>query len=138
MFSKFLIFLLLVIGVSLQGYSQNTLIGNWRRVKPIIKNQVTKAQQKQWGDLEIFSDSTFHIQGDTTTQNSTTPGWHTDDEFKGTWERRGYKHLILLVEPKKYNGFLFYKVIKLSKEKLVLRSNLDKSNKYDIVYFRMQ
>jgi hypothetical protein len=137
MLSKFSIPLLLFIGFSLQTYSQLSLIGNWRRVKPIIKNQPIKIQQKQWGDLEIRSDSTFHIQGDTTTQNSTTPGWHTGDEFNGTWERRNNKHLILLIEPKKYNGFLFYKVIKLSKEKLVLRSNSEKSNKYDIVYFRL-
>jgi hypothetical protein len=138
MLSKVLISLLLFIGVSLQTYSQPSLIGNWKRVKPIIKNQTIKIQQKQWGDLEIRSDSTFHIQGDTATQNSTTPGWHTGDEFNGTWRQQDNKHLMFLLEPKQSGMFLSYKIVKLSKEKLVLRSNRDKRNRYDIVYLRLK
>jgi hypothetical protein len=138
MLSKVLISLLLFIGIGLQMYSQNTLIGNWKRVKPLIKNQLVKIQQKQWGDLEIRSDSTFHIQGDTSTQNSTTQGWHTGDEFNGTWKQQDSKHLMFLLEPKQSGMFLSYKIIKLSKEKLVLRSYGNKRNRYDIVYLRLK
>jgi hypothetical protein len=135
MISRFLTPLLLCISFSLRTYSQNTLIGNWKRV---IKNQTIKIQQKQWGDLEIRSDSTFHIQGDTATQNSTTPGWHTGDEFNGTWRQQDNKHLMFLLEPKQSGMFLSYKIIKLSKEKLVLRSYGNKRNRYDIVYLRLK
>jgi hypothetical protein len=135
MLSKFLASLLLFISFGLQTYSQNNLVGNWKRV---IKNQPVKIQQKQWGDLEIRSDSTFHIEGDTTNQRSTTPGWHTGDEYNGTWKQQGNKYLMLLLEPKQDKMFLSYKIIKLSKEKLVLRSGFNKNNKYDIVYLRIK
>jgi hypothetical protein len=137
MLSKFLIPLLLFICTGLQTYSQNILIGNWKRVKPVIKNQPIKIQQKQWGDLEIRSDSTFHIEGDTATQNSKTPGWHVGDEYNGTWIQQDSKYLMLLLEPKQDKMLISYKIIKLSKQKLVLRSGLNKSNKYDIVYLRL-
>ncbi len=62
-------------------------------MKPIIKKckgAVVKIAEN-WGDLEIRSDSTFHIQGDTTNQNSRTQGWHFGDEYNGVWEQRNDK-----------------------------------------------
>ncbi len=137
MLLKFLITFLLFLGFSTQIFSQITLVGNWKRVIPVIKYKGSVIKQGHWGDLEIRQDSTFRIQGDTTNQNSTTPGWHTGDEFNGTWEQLNGNLLFLWLEPKENKMFLSYKIIKLSKEKLVLRSNFNKNNKHDITYLRL-
>lgn len=134
---KFLIAFLLLIGLSTELISQVTLIGNWRRVIPVIKYNGSVIKQNHWGDLAIRKDSTFHIQGDTTNQNSTTAGWHIGNEYNGTWRLYKENHLFLYLNPKEDKIFLSYKIIKLDKQKLVLRSSFYKNNMHDITYLRL-
>ncbi|MGO8056411.1 hypothetical protein, partial [Rhizobium leguminosarum] len=73
-----------------------------------------------WGDIQFRADSTFHIQGDSSTKNSSTPGWHVGDELVGTWELSNNNLLTLWIEPKEHKIFLMYVIIKLSRNQLVL------------------
>lgn len=134
---KFLILLLLLIGFSTELFSQLTIVGNWKRVIPVIKYKGAVIKQSHWGDLVIRKDSSFHIQGDTTNQNSMTPGWHTGDEYNGIWQLYKGNYLCLYLNPKEDKIFLSYKIIKLDKQKLVLRSYFKKNNKNDITYLRL-
>jgi hypothetical protein len=122
----------------IHAYSQTTLIGKWRRVNPTLSDQDTTNKQLKWGDLEIRSDSTFHIEGDTSTRNSTIPGWHSGDEYNGTWELHDKNRLTLWMEPKETKMFLWFIIVKLAKDKLVLRLGVDKNDKkHDIKYLRL-
>jgi hypothetical protein len=64
----------------MHAYGQTTLIGSWRRVDSKLKYHDTINKQLKWGDLDIRSDSTFHIEGDSSTQYSTISGWHVGNE----------------------------------------------------------
>jgi len=137
MLSKFLISILFT-GLFTQTYSQQSLIGNWRRVNPDFKYQDTTSKQLKWGDLQIHTDSTFHIEGDSSTRNSTISGWHAGDEYNGTWELRDNNRLTLWLEPKENKMFLSFTIIKLTKDKLVLRLSFNKNDKKnDITYLRI-
>jgi hypothetical protein len=125
----------LFIGLCMQCYSQAGLIGNWRRENPGIKDWLDTKQLRP-GDLQIFPDSTFHIQGDTATQNSTIPGWHVGDDYKGTWEQRGNDYLTLWIGPKKEMMSLAFKIKKLTKEKLILKILPGNNINADIIYTR--
>ena len=117
----------MLIGFNTEIFSQLTLVGNWRRLIPVVKYKGSIIKQNHWGDLEIREDSTFHIQGDTTNQNTTTPGWHVGDQYNGTWQLYKEDHLFLYLNPKEDKMFLSFKIIKLEKQKLVLRSYFDKT-----------
>ena len=118
-------------------YSQTSLIGKWRRVDPNLNNQDTANKQLKSGDLEIRKDSTFHMEGDSLTQNSTIPGWHTGEEYNGTWELHDNNRLTLWTEPKKTKIFLWFIIIKLTKDKLILRLGFNMNDKkHDITYLR--
>ncbi|MFT3911437.1 MAG: hypothetical protein QM737_18585 [Ferruginibacter sp.] len=113
--NKLSLTIILLFGICCASYCQNDLIGSWRLVKPYIKNQDFKNKKLQQGDLEIISDSTFHIQGNNTINlNSTIPGWHTGQDVKGTWERKDKTHLTLWLTPKETKLFLAYKIIRLN------------------------
>ncbi len=119
-------------------YSQTSLIGKWRRVNSKLNVQDTTDKQLKYGDLEIRKDSTFHIEGDSATQNSTTPGWNTGEEYNGTWEVNDNNRLTLRLDPKEDKMFLWFIITKLTKDKLVLRFGFDKNNKkYDFTYLRL-
>jgi hypothetical protein len=133
-----LLFLILLGGLFLQSHSQTTFIGRWRLVDPRLKFQDTVSKQAKWGDLEIRLDSTFHIEGDLSSKNSTPPGWHVGDEYNGTWELYNGKRLILRLEPKEDKMFLPYLIIKQGKQKLVLRGPFNlKNKKSDLTFFRL-
>ncbi len=118
----------------IQGRSQTSLIGKWRRVNSPIDNQDTT---RQWENLEIRTDSTFRIEGDSSTINSTIPGWHTSVEYNGTWELHDKKRLFLWMEPKESKMFLWFVIVRLTKNKLVLRLGFNKNEKnHDITYLR--
>jgi hypothetical protein len=118
-------------------FSQTTLIGSWRCAFPNSKYIDTTYKQVKTGDLGIHSDSTFHIEGDSSTQNSAIPGWHVGEECYGTWELQNHNRLFLWLEPKKEKMFFSYMIIKLTREKLVLRSSFHpKDQRYDILYLR--
>ena len=121
----------------IEAYCQTSLTGNWRRVNPQIKYADTINTQPKWGDLQIRPDSTFHMEGDSSTQNSTISGWHTGDEYNGTWELREHNRLTLWLEPKEHNLFLWFIIVQLTKDKLVLRLGVNKNDKkHDITYLR--
>ena len=63
MLPKFLVSLLF-LALNISTFGQSTLVGNWKRVKQVIKyNGAIIRQAADWGDLEIREDSTFHIVG---------------------------------------------------------------------------
>ena len=137
MLLKFLISILFT-GIFTLTYSQQYLIGNWRRVNSNIMYQDTTSKKPKWGDLQINTDSTFHIEGDSSKTNSTISGWHTGDEYNGTWELRDNNRLTLRLEPKENKMFLSFTIIKLTKDKLVLRLSVNKNDKKkDITYLRI-
>lgn len=119
-------------------YSQTSLIGKWRRANSTMSNDDTTNKQLKLGDLEIRKDSAFHIEGDTSIQNSTIPGWHAGDEYNGTWELQYNSRLYLWMEPKENKMFLWFIIIKLTKDKLILRLGFNKDDKkHDITYLRL-
>ena len=120
----------------IQANSQS-LIGSWRQL-PFKSGTIRKMDKNPTkGDLIIRSDSTFHIQGDSSTQISTIPGWHAGEESNGTWEVKN-KRLILRLEPNEDRLYLWFKIISLTKNKLVLRSGLGSdSKKNDVSYVRI-
>jgi hypothetical protein len=122
----------------MQAFSQINIIGKWRRVNPKSHFQDTTHKQLKWGDIEIRSDSTFHIEGDSSTKNSTIPGWHGGEEYNGTWELDDVNRLTLWMEPQENRMFLWFKIIKLTEKKLVLRLgfNID-DKKHNITYLRL-
>ena len=133
-----LLFSILLIALFVQSYSQTTVIGKWRRVNTKTKFQDGTFKQSNWGDLEIRADSTFHIQGDSSTKISTVPGWHVGDEYNGTWELHDSNRLTLWFDPREDKLFISYLIVKLVKNKLVLRGAFNlKSKKYDITYLRL-
>jgi hypothetical protein len=122
----------------MQAFSQITLVGKWQRVNHNSKFPDTSNKQLTWGDIEIRSDSTFHIEGDSSTKNSTIPGWHVGEEYNGTWKLDDFNRLTLWMEPQEDSRFLWFKIIKLMKKKLVLRFgfNID-DRKNNIKYLRL-
>jgi len=137
MLSRFFNTTILVL-VLTDSFSQSTLIGNWRRVDSNSTHTNTNQSKNKWGDIHFYKDSTFLIYGDSSTNISTTPGWHVGDELKGNWEISNTNHLTLWLEPKKERYFLVYTIIKLTKAELILRSHFDKSSdKNDIKYSRL-
>jgi len=138
MFTKIFLSILLSC-FSAQTYSQvSLLIGTWRRVNPKLTVQDTIHKQLKYGDFEINQDSTFHIEGDSSTQNSTIPGWHVGDEYNGKWELDSSNHLTLYFDPKENKLIFRYIIIELNRNKLVLRLGFHKNDeKYDITYFRI-
>ncbi len=135
--NKIILTLTLLFGICVASYCQSDLIGTWRRVKPYLKNQNFKNKKLYKGDLEIIADSTFHIQGNKVNLNSTIPGWHTGQDFKGTWEQNDSMHLTLWLEPKGSKLFFAYKIIKLTHNELVLRSLSKYNSGQDIKYVRL-
>lgn len=134
MYAKFLL-LLLLMSDCYAGYSQASLIGNWRRVNQTIKNQDFNSKQAQIGDLTIRVDSTFFIQGDTSLQLSATAGWRYGNEYKGTWQQRSKTSLWFLMENDIFYPFI---IVSLTSTKLVLRLTFSKKlKKYNWVYVRM-
>jgi hypothetical protein len=128
----FLIFFLIIgYGLNVNGQS---LIGNWKRIKPPTK------EGTDWGDLEIKSDSTYHIYGDTTLRNSILDYAHEGQEWDGKWEKPDSLHFTLWLMPKGHDGemSLKYTVIKLTEKNLVLRYWFyKKRSKADLVYLRL-
>ena len=116
------LFSVLLAFVFIKSYGQNSLIGTWRRISPYVKHVVMDSSQAQIGDLTIYPDSTFFIQGDTVNSGDTVPGWHVGDEHKGIWFQPDKNHLIL----RQQNIlFLNYEITQLTNEKLILRDRMD-------------
>lgn len=130
------VILILSLANSMQIYSQ-PLTGIWRRVNPALKVQDTITKQLKYGDLKLSEDSTFHIEGDSTTNNSAMSGWHTGEERNGTWRLNGNR-IVLYYEPKDDNLFLCFIIIKLTANNLVLEDGFSKKHKRNkITYLRL-
>jgi hypothetical protein len=136
--TKLLISILFLCCGFINAPGQTSLVGNWRRVNPTLNVQDTNNRQLRWGDIEIRADSTFHNEGDTSTRNSTIPDWHSGDEYNGTWQLHDNNRLTLWIEPKESKMFLWFIIVKVTKDKLVLRSGFNKNEKNrDIEYLRL-
>lgn len=125
--------LIIIICINLLACKSSQIIGDWHRtdLNPNNKNS-------HQGDLSIHSDSTFYVVGDSTNNQDTIPGWNTGEGYKGKWEENN-RHLILWLEPKEEKLFLSFKIIRLTKNKLVLTTAFDEHNKnaYHLKYVRM-
>jgi hypothetical protein len=132
------LFIILFTGLLTNSYGQNSLIGKWRRINSSAKQGLNGSKLAETDDLILNADSTFFIPGDTASQNSAIPGWHSGAEYKGTWEQHS-NHILLFLAPKQERLILPYLIIKLTNEKLVLRSTMDiKRNKsYYLKYRRI-
>jgi hypothetical protein len=79
-FSLLIVFVILVALISCKRYSS---IGNWRRID-LVDSLNTIDGQVRPGDLTISADSTCIFHGVPCADTSTTPGWHSCGDFKGT------------------------------------------------------
>ena len=133
-----LLIIILLISISVNTYSQQTLIGNWRRINPIEKQKRIEDIQPQTGDIAINKDSTFYILGDSANLKSKkVSGWVSSDEYKGTWKQPDNKHLTLFIDPKGSEMFLPFSIVELTKEKLMLRFVFDKKKtKFSYLIYR--
>ncbi len=114
------IIIIFLFAICSKAYSQPTIIGKWRRLDDTSKNRDKNNKQLRFGDMEIRSDSTFHIKGDSTTNTSTVSGWHVGDELNGTWEKLDAQHFIFWVGHKNDKMFISYTIEKLNKNNLIL------------------
>lgn len=131
-------FLLLFFVFSISHVFSQTLIGKWRRVNPELSIQDTLNKKLQWGDIEIRSDSTFHIEGDSSKVNADMAGWYLGAEFNGKWEMPENKRLTLWIDTGPHKMFLNYIIIKMDDNNLVLRSLIDKKDKkHNLKYVRL-
>ncbi|MFT3910907.1 MAG: hypothetical protein QM737_15925 [Ferruginibacter sp.] len=135
--NKIILTAALFFGISVTCYCQSDLTGSWRRVKPYLKNQDFKNKKLQQDDLEINSDSTFHIQGNATNLNSRIPGWDISEDYKGTWQQKGVDYLTFWIEPKQNKLFVNFKIISLTADKLVLRFLPESNTDQDITYLHL-
>lgn len=119
-------------------YSQKTLVGKWRRVDENKKNQKLNNKQLVYGDMELRSDSTFHIEGDAKTKNSNVQGWHSGDEYNGTWQQLNNKSFVLWMKPKADGLFILYQIIQHDKTNLIVRIGLERKKAYHIKFIRLQ
>ncbi len=118
---------ILLLSTSANAQNPQALLGNWRRITPSEKRKVIIGKQPQTGDLAINHDSTFYIWGDSANLKSNQVGeWVSSEEYKGTWKQTDNKHLTLFLDPKESKMFLPFRIVKLTKETLVLRFVFDK------------
>ena len=121
-----------------ETYSQKTLVGKWRRVDESKKNKKLNNKQLVYGDMELRSDSTFHIEGDTKTKNSNVQGWHSGDEYNGTWQQLDNNSFILWMKPKEDGLFILYQIIKHDRNNLILSIGPEPKNAHQIKFSRLQ
>ena len=116
--------------------AQSLLIGKWKRVDKDKLIDTVSSSAKNCGNLELRVDSTFQIEGDSSTHNSQTPGWHVCEAMTGNWELNNKNNLTLWLAGDQGRVFLRYKIILLTKHKLVLRSQFSEKKQRDIIYSR--
>jgi hypothetical protein len=125
-----------ILSVSVK--SQSLLIGKWERVDKDKTIDTTNHPDSKCGNLELRANSTFHIEGDSSSQNTQTPGWHVCQEVEGNWELDKKNYLTLWLSGYERKIFLRYKIISVTKYKLVLRSHFDLRNRnMDMVFSRL-
>ena len=129
--------LIFLLSICNDSYCQPTIIGKWRRIEETSKAKKITNKILQFGDMEIRSDSTFHIEGDSKTKNSIVSGWHAGDEYNGTWEKGGTKVLILWVGDKNDKMFLSYIIVKLNKNDLILSKGFTRKDSYQLIFKRL-
>jgi hypothetical protein len=115
------ILLLIIFTVSC---SPTNIIGYWER------KGMNKPKGSKQGNLSLFSDSTFLINGVEPKDTSTVPGWHVGEEMKGRWTKATNNRIILYPDDREY--FLAFKIVQLHQNKMILTigspSMQDKAN----------
>jgi hypothetical protein len=99
---------------------QSQLAGSWSRLDSPTKFKDLKFGKL--GDLTLKDDSTFIIHGDSSMSDSKISGWHVGDERRGVWELGADNRLFLLFEPLDEKIFVQFKIVRLEKNKLVLKT----------------
>jgi len=124
--------LITFLALTATACKQSQLTGNWSRLDSTIKFKDIKFGKI--GDLTLNNDSTFIIHGDTTNSASTIAGWHGGDEYRGVWGLHDNNSLVLHLEPQDEKNFVHFKIVRLTKNKLVLKTASSRKN--HIIYNR--
>lgn len=128
-----LLFLAVVFFVSCKEFN---IIGHWQNVDYKKYRKLIKNDTSSIGNLNIAADSTIFINGDGKKTIDTVPGWHTGGDFSSTWSIIGNKMLVLRLAEYSPYGMRF-KIIRLTKHRLTLRSSFNRNNKSDMKYRRI-
>jgi hypothetical protein len=125
--------IIIATGVSCK---QAQLTGSWRRMDKGFERETIYKKEPRSGDLILRADSTFIIQGDTIGQQSSVPGWHVDDTYTGSWDQRRKGYLFLRLEPKEQMMVLGFKLVRLTRKRLVLKSSSYKQHYRNVAYLQ--
>jgi len=115
---------IIITAILFTSCRETEIMGKWRRMDILNSNLSEVNDSSKFGDLSISSDSTFFIVGSGKLDTSHISGWHGGASIDGIWRKPDRDHIILYINPKENNYFLKYKVVSLSKRKLVIILNM--------------
>ena len=127
-----LLFLAVVFFLSCK---ESNIIGHWQNVDYKKYQKIIKNDTSSIGNLTIASDSTVFINGDGKKTIDTVHGWHTGGDFSSTWSISNKMLVLRLAEYSPYG--MRFKIIRLTKRKLTLRSSFNRNHKSDLKYRRL-
>jgi hypothetical protein len=114
-FSSLIVFTILAAATSCKRYS---LIGSWRRID-LIDSFKTSNTEFRPGDLKISADSTYIFYGVPCVDTSTTSGWLSCGDIKGTWSMPDKSNVMFKIDPQ-INFGIVYKIITLDEKHLII------------------
>ena len=114
---------------------ESSIIGHWQNVDYKKYRKIIKNDTSSIGNLTISADSTIFINGDGKKTIDTVPGWHTGGDFSSTWSISNKMLVFKLPEYSPYE--MHFKIIRLTKRKLTLRSSFNRNHKSDLKYRRI-
>ncbi len=114
---------------------ESNIIGHWQNVDYKKYRKLIKNDTSSIGNLTISADSSIFINGDGKKTIDTLQGWHTGDDFSSTWTISNKMLVFRLPEYSPYG--MHFKIIRLTKHRLTLRSSLSRNHKFDLKYRRI-
>jgi hypothetical protein len=101
--------------------------GKWMRSGKQATTFASEPVFGSCGDMELIADSSFRIHGNSSTVDTTTPGWSVCQEITGRWELEPDSLLTFWLDGESQKLFLRYRIRKLTQEEMVLHSVLSQS-----------
>lgn len=108
------------------SFQKAPIEGHWRRDDLALASMNSNEQPN---DLIIKPDSTYKIVGETSFPESNIPGWHSGETREGMWTVSG-KKLSFWIEAQGFKFPVVHKVLKLSKDELILSPVKKVKHKY--------
>jgi len=115
---------------------ESNIIGHWQNVDYKKYRKLIKNDTSSIGNLTIAADSTIFINGDGKKTIDTVHGWHTGGDFSSTLSIISNKMLVFRLPEYSPYGMQF-KIVRLTKHRLTLRSSLSRNHKFDLKYRRI-